>query len=188
MATTTETAEPKSVRWSQQEYYRMAEIGLFDDKRVELIEGEIVEMSPMLSPHATAIILVGEALHDAFDRTYLIRAQLPLDLSQYSLPEPDVAVILGKVRDYSAAHPTSALLVVEISKSPLAFERGLKSRLYASAGIADYWILDLEHKVLEVQRNPVDGVYSSRQTLSKEQSVSPLAAPQTAIVVADLLP
>ena len=185
--------KPHPMRWTVDEYYKIYEAGLFRGKRVELIRGEIIEMSPMLSPHATSIGLVSEVLRGIFTEGYDVRPQMPISLGRSDEPEPDVAVVVGSIRDYSEAHPTSAVLVVEVSLTSLRFDRTTKLRLYAESGIEDYWILNLKQRQLEVHRNPqgngVEGfTYGEKLVFGEDQSVAPLAKPDTSIKVADMLP
>jgi Uma2 family endonuclease len=183
-------------RWTREEYERLIETGVFHpEERVELIDGELVVMTPQKSVHATAVRLVDEMLRMAFGSGHDVRAQLPLALDPDSEPEPDVAVVIGMPRDYRDAHPTTALLVVEVADTTLAFDRERKGSLYARAGIADYWILNLADRVLEVYRDPVPAPsalygwhYRVPQRLSASDSVSPLAAPRARVAVSDLLP
>lgn len=183
----------KVIKWTKEEYYKMAELGFFHGKRVELIEGEIIEMSPMKSPHATAVSLVYEILREIFDNNYFIRNQQPLSFSKITEPEPDLAVIKGKIRDFNTAHPKTAELVVEISDATLYFDRGTKSNLYAKNKIQDYWIVNLKDKRLEVYRRPIKDkksgyIYSEIQIFTEQDEVSPLAASDAKIKVSDLLP
>ncbi|MCS6858925.1 MAG: Uma2 family endonuclease [Abditibacteriales bacterium] len=189
------TSERKLLRWTKRDYYKMAEIGLFDGKHVELIEGEIVEMSPMGTLHWVCVTLTGDALRKVFDQGYFIATQLPLDLGESTEPEPDVAVIRGNVRDYRDAHPTTAALIVEVADTSLSYDRADKASLYAKAGIAEYWIVNLLDNQCEVHRQPVPMPdqpfgfgYASVTTLKATDTVSPLAAPHATIAVADLLP
>lgn len=186
--------EPRLLLWSKDEYYKMAEIGFFDGKRVELIGGKVLEMTPMLSGHATATMLVSEALRQAFVSGHFLRVQLPLSVSDTSDPEPDVAVIEGTIRDYRDAHPTSAALVVEVADSSLDYDLTDKASLYASAGVADYWVVNLPQRRLEVFRTPIIDSsqrfgygYASRTILSENEQIQPLAA-AGAVQIADLLP
>jgi Uma2 family endonuclease len=188
-------AEPHVYRWTRDEYYKMAEAGLFDGKHVELIEGLIIEMSPMRSRHRTSVVLTGDALRKVFSQGYFISTQCPLNLGEASEPEPDVAVIAGNVRDYVDAHPTTAALIVEIAETSLAYDRTYKMSLYAKAGILDYWIVNIMDRQLEVHRNPrVDTTqpyrfgYADITILTVTDSVTPLVMPQAVIAVADLLP
>lgn len=183
-------------RWTREEYERLVETGIFHpEERVELLDGELVVMTPQKSIHATAIRLVEDALRIAFGSGHDVRAQLPLALDPDSEPEPDAAVVAGTPRDYRDAHPTTALLVVEVADTTLAFDRERKRSLYARAGIAEYWIVNLADRVLEVYRDPgpvpsaqYGRNYRVTQRLSASDSVSPLAAPRARITVSDLLP
>lgn len=180
---------PKQHQWTRAEYDRIIATGGFDSEcRLELIDGEIIEMPPQRSRHATAIQLAEQALHAAFPRGFAVRAQLPLALDDLSEPEPDLAVVSGNPRDYRDAHPTAALLILEIAESSLDFDRGRKLRLYARSRIADYWVLDLMGETLEVYRQPTGDCYSHAAVLKRDQRIAPLAAPAHAIAIADLLP
>jgi Uma2 family endonuclease len=187
---------PSPRLWTREEYYKMAEAGVFrPDERVELIGGRIVTMSPQNSPHFTAICLVEDRFRAIFGAGYVVRVQGPLDLSPSSQPEPDIAVVRGNVRDYASAHPTTALLIVEVSESSLTFDRGEKACLYASAGIPEYWLVNLLDRRLEAYRDPVSMTgqpygygYQSGTHYFAADVVTPLAAPQGVIKVADLLP
>lgn len=181
-------ADPQKKRWTREEYYRMGDAGLFLEERVQLIYGEILKMAPMKGPHAAGVQLAEAATRNAFGNGYCVRSQLPLFLTDESEPEPDVAVVRGGPRDYLEQHPRTALLVVEVSKSTLAFDRGTKSRLYAEAGIEDYWVVNLVDRCLEVFRQPIDGEYADRSRYEHDAEVSPLAAPGSLVKVADLLP
>jgi Uma2 family endonuclease len=187
-------AEPAPRLWSRREYYQLGAEGYFDDQRVELIEGEIIQMPPIQEPHVAGVDLVRYALEVVFGRKFWVRTQAPLHLRRRSVPQPDAAVVPGRPGSYRTA-PTSALLIVEVSESSLAFDRGRKASLYASAGIGDYWILNLVHRQLEVCRKPakdpsqVHGYgYADVRIMLPGESISPFAAPKARIKVADLLP
>jgi Uma2 family endonuclease len=192
----TPSIEPTERLWTREEYYKMADAGVFrPGERVELIGGRIVTMSPQNSLQATSFLLLCDALQRIFSAGYVVRMQLPLDLNPSSQPEPDIAVVPGSIRDYATAHPTTALLVVEVSESTLGFDRREKTSLYASAGIPEYWIVNLRNQRLEVYRDPVPMTgepygYSYRTSTQfvAGDTVSPLANPQGIIQVTDLLP
>lgn len=183
-------------RWTRAEYERMIDCGILgEDEHVQLIAGEIVMMAPQNSPHFTAITLSAHALQAAIPSGYYVRSQGPLALGLDSEPEPDIAVVAGAPRDYRDQHPSTALLIVEISDTTLAFDRQQKGSLYARAGIQDYWILILSQRTLEVHRSPIADPsapygysYSARRRVSETDSVIPLAFPDVSIAVADLLP
>lgn len=194
MTALTKTAEPKPFRWTREEYYRLAKMGIFNGRRVELIEGEILEMSPQLPPHTAAIFLAEETMRAVFSKGYVVRTQAPLSLGMDSDPEPDVAVVAGSLRDYTQSHPTSAVLVIEVAEASLTLDRERKARLYAEAGIEDYWIVNLRQRQVEVCRKPQKkprqrkATYTQVTIYGEKDTVSPLAAPRAKIKVADLLP
>nr|WP_304187421.1 Uma2 family endonuclease [Rhodothermus marinus]MBO2490676.1 Uma2 family endonuclease [Rhodothermus marinus] len=181
----------QTYRWTREAFEKLAEVGLIEpDARLELIDGEILQkMSPQSSRHATAVLLVAEALRSVFaSPAYTVRVQLPLALGPYSEPEPDVAVVEGTPRRYREAHPSTAVLVVEVADASLAFDRTRKAALYARAGIPDYWIVNLLDGVLEVHRQPEGDAYRERLVLPSQERVRPLARPEVEIAVAELLP
>ena len=184
-------AEPTIHRWTRAEYQQMLDLGWFVDRHAELIEGQILESPPMKNVHAVSLKLTEDALVAVFGAGFWARSQLPLAISEFSEPLPDLAVVPGKPRDY-AEHPTTALLVVEISDTTLAYDWKQKSGLYAAAGLADYWIVNLVDRQLEVHQGPIpDSVwpcgwrYSQRTILASAQHASIRSA---TISVADLLP
>jgi Uma2 family endonuclease len=183
-------------RWTRLEYERLIEQGfLGSGDRVELLEGWLVVREPQHSPHATATRLVQEALRAVFGPGWDVRAGLPLALGRFSEPEPDVSVVRGSPRDYRDAHPTQAVVVVEVARASLRLDRTRKARIYARAGIPDYWVVNLVTGVLEVYRDPVVSdparrrwEYRMVRSLGPGEAISPLAAPHASIAVADLLP
>ena len=175
-----------------EEYHRLGALGVYDGRRVELIRGEVVEMAAMGTRHTVAVALTRLALDPAFGPGFHTRLQGPLQILD-SEPEPDAAVVVGDIRDYAAAHPTTALLVVEVSDATLAFDLTVKAELYAEAGIAEYWVVDLTAGVVHVLHDPrpaAPGGHSYRavRVLGPADTISPLAAPAAAVRVADLLP
>jgi len=175
--------EVKTHHWSRVEYDRLIEMGFFQPRDpIELIGGQLIVAEPQGSYHFTALRAVEEALRAAFGAGWDVRGQGPVALDDESEPEPDVAVVPGSFRDYVAGHPSRPILVVEVSESSLAFDRHHKGSVYARAGLADYWILNLVDRVLEVSRDPVQDPaaafgwrYRSVESLGPEASISPLA-------------
>jgi Uma2 family endonuclease len=172
----------------------MAELGWFAGQRVELIEGEIMVQSPQKFVHYALTDRVAELLRNVLGTGVWVRTQAPLDLGAPSEPEPDVSVVPGSRKDYTD-HPTTALLIVEISDTSLANDRIRKASLYAGSSIADYWIVNLVNNQLEVFRNPIPDLthiygfrYQDVTILKATDHVSCLTAPQTKILVANLLP
>lgn len=181
-------------RWTRREYDRMAEAGIFSpDERVQLIEGDIVAMTLQNSPHAVTIGKTQRVLERCFGPNVWVRVQMPLIVDPDSEPEPDLAVVPGAPADYRDEHPRTALLVVEVSDTTLPLDRDRKRIIYARAGIAEYWIVNLADHRLVVYRDPVtpagqSASYRSSQTLKPSETLSPLAAPTATVAVADLLP
>ncbi|MGO8672438.1 MAG: Uma2 family endonuclease [Capsulimonadaceae bacterium] len=191
MAVDTESlAAPHPVRWPKSLYHQMAEMGWFYGRRVQLIEGEIIEMAPMGTPHWIGVNMAYRALLPVFpvDR-FTITMQCPIDLDTTSEPEPDIAVIEGLPQNATGLPiPERIRLLVEVSDTSIALDRGTKARKYASAGVVDYWIVCLKDRTVEVHREPVDGEYSVRSVYRAGGSVTPVTAPESEIRVSDLLP
>ncbi len=185
-------AEIEQHHWTRKDYERMVAKGLFDpEARVELVEGVIYDMAAHGSIHATGVRLVERALQRIFSSGFDVRGQMPLALGHDSEPEPDVAVVLGDILDYSRNHPTTAVLVVEVSDQSLGHDRKRKLPLYARSGIPEAWILNLRERTLEVYREPSGGPtsrYSTRTDLRAGDTVSPLGQPEAVIEVSALLP
>lgn len=176
-------------RWTRDEYDKMIAAGVFEpDERVELVEGEILQMTPQGSLHATAIQLVHDALRLAFGQGFIVRIQGPLAISLRSEPEPDIAVVRGVPRDYRNNHPATALLIVEVSETSLEYDRNQKRTLYARAGVGEYWILNLNDRCVEVYRDPKDGRYCISQHFFSGEHISPTAVQTAGIAVSDILP
>ncbi|HYU33505.1 MAG TPA: Uma2 family endonuclease [Thermoanaerobaculia bacterium] len=176
-------------RWTRQEYERAAYAGAFGDRRVELIDGVVYDMPPQGSPHATGVQKARRALDTAFPASqYDIRTQMPLALSRFSMPEPDLAVVPGEPDDYLKAHPKTALLVLEVADSSQYHDRVRKAGIYARAGLQDYWILNLTQDVLEVYRKPARGEYREKLTFHRGERIAPLACPEVTVAVNELLP
>lgn len=188
-----------SRRWrvTRDEYYKLTEHGYFNNRRVELIGGEVIVMPAMTNWHAVGIELTANALRAAFGPDHWVRIQMTLDLTETSAPDPDLAVMPEPVAAYRGQreNPSSALLIVEVSYSTVSEDRSRKGSLYASVGIADYWIVNIDDGVLEVYRDPqpdpsaeFGASYSSRTILRPGRTASPLAATAAIIRVEDLLP
>lgn len=184
------TAILEGHRWTREDYERRAAAGVFGDRRVELVDGVVYDMTPQNGPHITAVSKALQALWAAFPPAagFYIRPQGPLPLGAASMPEPDLAVIAGRPDDHRKLHPVAAVLVLEVSDTSELHDRNRKALLYAQAGIADYWIANLVRDHLEVFRDPQDGVYRSHRILRRGERIAPLANPGAVIAVDDLLP
>jgi len=195
-SSTVATYQIRTRRWTRAEYDKLIEIGmLHEDEPIELIAGRMLIAEPKTPPHVTTLSLTAEALRVAFGSGWLVGEQSPVALDDESEPEPDVIVVPGGPRDYLHAHPARPVLIVEVADSRPTFDRRYKGSIYARAGIADYWIVNLRKRALEVYREPVEDStarfgwkYGKVRVLKATASVSPLAATTAQIAVADLLP
>lgn len=182
------------LRWTVATFHRVNATGVFEGRRPMLLRGILMEQGPMNPPHATSVDLTVEALRAVFVAGWRVRSQLPLVLGLDTDPFPDVAVVAGGPRDFAIAHPTTAVLVVEVSDTTHAVDMTEKAELYATASIPEYWVLDLNARQLHVYRDPQHNAalgataYHTHNTLGPTDSVSPLAAPTSTVRVADLLP
>jgi Uma2 family endonuclease len=181
--------------FTRKEYYALDNNHFFRDQRVQLIGGVILQESPMNPPHAVAVRLVTKAIEKVFGDGYDVRAQLPIDLGLTSEPEPDVAVVTGSPRDYLIDHPKTALLVIEVSDATIEEDTHDKASLYASGGIADYWVIDLTTDRVLVFRSPKQEIaskfgqnFASVSAHGRDDKLTPLAAPNACVLASDLLP
>lgn len=184
-------AAQDEARYTVEQYFGLVTTGeLHPDDRVELLEGVIVAMVPQNPKHASGTTLVYSALREAIGRRAVIRVQLPLVLGRYSAPEPDAAVVPGTPSDYYDAHPTTALLIVEVADSSLAQDRLTKAAIYAAAGIPEYWLVNLQDQCVEVFRRPEPSTrcYSERFTAPRGTSLDITALAGASVLVDDLLP
>lgn len=176
-------------RWTREEYDRIIESGVLGpERRVELVEGIIYDMTPQNSRHAAVIGRLNKVLAALYAEDCSVRVQTPLALGDDSLPEPDFAVVPGDDFDYLDAHPTTAQLVIEVADSSVYRGRELKASLYARSGIQEYWIVNLGEKTLEVFREPSQDGYLSKAVLRPSDSLSPLSRPQVSLAVRRFLP
>jgi Uma2 family endonuclease len=176
--------------FTREEYYGLAEI--LGDKRVELIEGEIIEMAPFGDFHASVTHPLAVILEEAFGEGFCARNQVPIALGEDfkpSDPQPDVAIVAGTWRDYAGRHPAAVdvKLIVEVADSSLRDDRGIKAKLYGSAGIPEYWIVNLVDRQIEVYREPCEAGYRSVTKHRVGDRVKPLLASGDGILVADFL-
>jgi Uma2 family endonuclease len=189
-------APVQAKRWTRVQYERAIDRGIFhEDERLELLDGVLVVKEPQGDRHAVAVDLVALALRRAFGDGWLVRTQVHFASGRLSRPEPDVYVVRGSPRDYLQAAPDNLALVVEVSDSRLALDRGLKGAIYARAGIQDYWIVNLVASEVQVHRDPGrlpspgrGPGYRSIETFRAPSVIAPLAVPTARIAVADLLP
>ena len=184
--------QPRVKRWSFDEYMRLAEIFAEPSPRLELIDGEIFEKLSQNPPHILSCRLVVNALRAAFGPEFDVNSSFPTRMGDHSAPEPDIMVLRGMPRDFEGRWPEAheIPLVVEVADSRPDTARGAKVRLYARFGIAEYWILDVRKRVLEVRRGPLPEAeqWTETRIYQASESIAPLGATGSAISIADLLP
>ena len=187
---------PTPHNWTVNEFERLFELGLFaPDKKFELLEGEIFQKMSQNAPHIRAILMAQYKFLQVFGSNYLVCVQVPLILGENSKPEPDIAIVQGTLDDPEVVPATTAELVIEISDSTLVQDQTTKAAIYARAQIAEYWIVNLVERTLEVRRQPapmpnelLGHGYRSTQILLPGESIAPLGAPNSTIGVDELLP
>ncbi len=182
--------------WDVERYQRACEMGVFDGRRVELIEGEINDLNAHSKPHMVAVTKMFEALLTAFPRSaYVLTCQGTLYSDERSRPEPDIAVFRGDYADLMSDDPMRPVLIIEVSLETLAYDQTDKASFYANLGVREYWVLNLRDGWLEVRRNPQPMAsqrhgagYASLEILNRAMSAGPLELPQVSLEVNDLLP
>ena len=179
-------------RWSVEDYHRMSELGILDPgERTELIAGYIILMVAKGTPHVTALRLLATILDKLLaNLDVFVSLQDPIQLDDFSEPEPDLGIVRGTVLDYAERHPgpNDVHLVVEVADSTLKYDCETKDKLYAQAGISDYWVLDLKNRQLHIFRDPTPTGYTRHLILAEPNSAAPLAFPNLKISLTAILP
>ena len=187
--TDTERLSPvRQRRFTLAEYHKMIEAGILgEDEHLELLEGEIVQMSPQDKPHTRALVMLNRWFTRSLGDEYVVRPQVPLTLTD-SEPEPDLAVVTAEEDAEAERHPRTALLVIEVADSSARRDLETKARIYAKHGIPEYWIVLVTQRAVEVRRDPdtVAGVYRTVNNQPADSEVSPAAFAGPAIPVASL--
>jgi Uma2 family endonuclease len=173
-------------RFTRAEYDRLVKLGLFEDEKIELLYGLLVEMSPHGPPHINAIRKLTKLLILALGDRAEVSPQGPFVASDDSEPEPDLAVI--PPGDYNQQHPSRAHLIIEVADSSQHKDRQVKGPLYAASNVPEYWIVLVEKGVVEVYRDPREGQYQHTQTISRRGSITLTAFPDVTLSTADFLP
>ncbi|MDM9580705.1 Uma2 family endonuclease [Nostoc sp. GT001] len=183
---------------SVREYHQMAEMGIFHpEERLELIAGQIIRMSAKGTAHESAITRTERLLGQRLGDKVLLRIQSPVQLDDYSEPEPDISVVKLNPLDYEDHHPNASevFLLIEIADSSLKYDREVKAMAsptpraiaYSNSGIIEYWILDVNGRKLYMYRLPSPDGYHSESILAEDVTISPLAFPDCAIAIRELL-
>jgi len=177
-------------RWTVAEYHRMAEVGLLtEDSRVELINGEIIEMAPIGSSHGGEVKYFSNKFAGQLSGQVIVSVQDPVVLDGYEEPQPDVALLRWRDDYYRTAHPHAedVLLIIEISDSTLRYDRDVKVPLYARNGIPEVWLLDIKNRQLEIYREPLNGQHQQRACHSMG-NIAPMLCPDAVIDLAEIFP
>lgn len=173
-----------------EEYYRMGEAGIFtEDDRVELIEGEIIEMSPIGKRHAICVARLTKVFSQFAANRFIVWVQNPLRLNDFSEPQPDITLLQYREDFYAEKdiEPSDAFLVIEVSETTLEYDRSVKTPLYARAGIPETWLVNLTAETIEVYSQPVKGKYKSSGTVRRGETIAPAMLPGLSVAVADVL-
>lgn len=186
----TTQVEIKRRRFTVDELLRLAEIGFLGvDERVELIQGEMVEMSPISEGHASSVMRLTWLLSSIFGQRALPNIQNPVQLNDETLVQPDVALLRPREDFYSTRHPgpEDVLLLIEVSDATLRYDRRVKAALYGAAGVMEYWIINLPKRLIEVYREPQPDGYRTLTRYAPGETLSPLAFPDVMLPVSDIL-
>jgi Uma2 family endonuclease len=184
------TPVPTRHRFTVDEFHRMATAGIFgEDDRVELIDGEIVDMTPIGSRHQACIDRLTELFVGSLAGKALVRVQGPLRLGEHSEPQPDVTLLRRQPDFYASGHPGpgDVLLVVDVADTSLPYDRGVKMPLYARAGIPEAWLVDLEGERIVVYRAPGEAGYGQVAEVRGAERLSPQAFPDVTVAAEQVL-
>jgi len=177
--------------WKTAQYHRMIAMGIFDaEPRVELIAGQVIKMAAKGVAHTAATKRTDRLLKHLLGDRALVQIQDPIQIDDYSEPEPDIAVVKTSPVDYSDRHPlpSEVYLIIEIAATSLKIDCETKAKLYAQAGIPEYWVLDVINRELYVLRASDQRGYNQQRILKADQRLSILAFPDLAIAIKDMLP
>lgn len=187
------TLEPTLLkRWTVRDYHRMSEVGILPpSERTELLSGHITLMAAKGTPHVTALRLLATTLDTLLaNEPVFVITQDPIQLDDFSEPEPDLVLVQGTIQDYVEHHPRpdQVYLVVEVADSTLKQDCEVKDKLYAQAGITDYWVLDLNNRQLHIYREPTSIGYTRHLILTEPNQASPSAFPTITLSLTQILP
>ena len=181
---------PTQLKLTIDQFRRMAEAGVFaPDARVELINGAVYEMAPIGSLHASLVDRIAQKLTLRLGDSVIVGIQRPVQLPEDSEPQPDLMLLRARPDYYATRHPLPAdvLLVIEVADGSLRFDRTVKAALYAQRGIAEYWVVDVNARTIEVHRDPAPAGYAQIRLLSGDASIAPAALPDCRFTPAELL-
>ena len=193
MATLTTMPAPTTItkrRFSVKEYYLMAEAGILSPRdRVELIDGEIVQMAAIGSYHAACVDTLSNLFREMLGRRVIVRVQNPVRLGERSEPEPDIALLRPRADAYRDAHPgpDDVMLIVEVSHSTVEYDRDVKTPLYAEAGIPELWLVNLDEDYIEGLSDPDGSIYRATRRYARGDRIVPALLPDAALDVSEIL-
>lgn len=177
-------------RFTVVEYHQMIANGILTrDDRVELLNGEIVEMSPISPTHASAVKLITRFFHRRVDDSVVISVQDPIQLDDYSEPQPDIALLKARSDFYKLSHPKvdEILLVIEVAESSVVRDRVVKMPAYARALIAELWLVDLQQDLIEVYHSPANGAYQVVRQARRGETLTPQLLPTLSVQAEEML-
>ncbi|MBE9249966.1 Uma2 family endonuclease [Dolichospermum sp. LEGE 00240] len=185
-------AKPRlnTFRLNVSQYHQMSEAGIFSENdKVELINGEILEMSPIGRRHTACVNRLNSVFSQLLGKKVIIAVQNPITLNNLSEPQPDIALLKPRADFYESGHPQpqDVFLLIEVADSSLEYDRDVKIPLYASSGITEVWLVDIYEQVIIVYRYPSQNGYSDIQKLSRGEKMSIQAFPEVNLVVDDIL-
>ncbi|MCL4370495.1 MAG: Uma2 family endonuclease [Chloroflexi bacterium] len=181
----------KRRRFTAEEYHWMARVGILgEDDRVELVDGEIVEMTPIGHRHAACVNRLAELFSQTLGNTAIVSVQNPVRLGQYSEPQPDLALLRRKPDFYASGHPTpeDVFLIVEVAGSSIEPDRRVKIPLYARSGVLEAWLVELDQETLTMYRDPAPDGYHTVRVVRRGEQVAPAAFPSHSLAISDILP
>lgn len=189
---TLQLAKPqvKNFRFNISQYHQMSEAGILSENdKVELINGEIIEMSPIGRRHAACVDRINRLFSNILGIKVIVRVQNPILLNNLSEPEPDIALLQTRADFYESGHPQpqDIFLLIEVADSSIEYDRDVKIPLYASSGITEVWLVDIYQQVIIVYRYPSENGYRDIQTLSRGEKLSISAFPENNLFVDDIL-
>jgi len=176
-------------QFTVKQFHQMAETGILsENERIELIRGEMIDMSPIGTRHAGCVLFLTHLLGLLLGERALINVQNPMELDETSQPQPDIALLKPRPDFYRNSHPQpeDIFLLIEVADTTVKYDREVKIPLYAEANISEVWLIDVNQEIIEIYRNPLQGVYQDIQELVKNQSLSILAFPDVNINVSEI--
>ncbi|MBD2443560.1 Uma2 family endonuclease [Dolichospermum sp. FACHB-1091] len=176
-------------QFTVKQFHQMAESGILsENERVELIRGEMIDMSPIGRRHAGCVNRLVNLLIQLLGKRIILAPQNPVELNETSEPQPDIALLKPRPDFYRNSHPQpeDIFLLIEVADTTVKYDRDVKIPLYAEANIPEVWLVDVNQEIIEVYRNSLEGIYQDVQRLTKNQSLSILAFPDVSIHLSEL--